>query len=374
MKNILLLIIVTILVGQDCYIHSYVIYVLVVALFFISDFKTFFYARNNLVLPLVFLSIYSLLQFWNMSQRTLLEAGLLLLGILCFTFRKAYQVNIKLINIIIGIVLLFNIINRNHFDINYSNYINSDIGYEANMISFILPFFFYYWMRKKDFLFVLIDISLVLMSGKRIALLACFVGFLYFILRRWLEKSWFPYFMVGLNLFYLFVSFLLAYDYFDNLVFQWFDMSINQFTMGRFELYKIVFERIKIFDDYKWLYGIGLGNVEQYIKIGHTSILHNDILRVFCEFGIVVFILFFYLIYKVQYTYQWGYILIWNILLMTDNTLIYVPVVFSIGLFIDTEFIDSKHHYSNFSNKKKKKYSMKQLRMLRNNLLHDFIK
>lgn len=337
MNKIITILIYIILIGVDLGLNSYLLYIFVLILFFLGDFSHLYYPRNNLVTPFLILSLYALSQFWQMSQRTVLEIGLLILGVLCFTFRRPYRVNIKKLNVCVGIVLLLQFFMSSALvQVTYLNYLNSDIGYESSMLSFIIPFFFYYWLSRNDKLFILINMSLVLIAGKRIALLACFVGVFYYLCKRWLQRKWFPFIMISVNLLYLFFSFLLAEEFFDDLCFQWFGMSVNQLTMGRFELYRIVMDKVDIMDEYRYLYGIGLGNTENYLILGINR-LHNDVLKIFFEFGIIVFCIFFYYIYNQQKPNQWGYILIWNVLLMTDNTLTYVPVIFAIGILIDSE-------------------------------------
>lgn len=72
-------------------------------------------------------------------------------------------------------------------------------------------------------------------------------------------------------------------------------MPINQFTMGRYELYNTAINRSNILEGANFIWGIGNGNV---LPLLEGARLHNDVLKIFIENGLVVFVLFFVILYQ----------------------------------------------------------------------------
>lgn len=135
-----------------------------------------------------------------------------------------------------------------------------------------------------------------------------------------------------MNIAYLLVTFLIISDFFSNFIDDITGMPINQFTMGRYELYNTAINRSNILEGANFIWGIGNGNV---LPLLEGARLHNDVLKIFIENGLVVFVLFFVILYQKKWYFAWGFIFVQNVLFFTDNTLIYVPVIFATCLFID---------------------------------------
>ena len=344
MDFVIFCIVFLILVGLNLGIHSYIIYSFVILLFFIRFKYLTLVPRNSICVPFVLIILFSFTKIWQISTRTLFESVFLLLAIICFFGRKRFDVNIKRLNTLIALALFANLfLSRQSLHVDMNGFSHSDIGYESPIFSFILPFFLYYWLNRRKYFFCLLNAPLILLSGKRIALIAVIVGLLFFFFQnrlRNLNRNLIKAVILFANFSYLQITFLLSSGSFDYISYQLFDVSVSQFTMGRYELYAYIIEKVEIFSNFRWLYGIGLGNTEKILNafIEH-SILHNDILKLFLETGGVATFFFFYFLYNTKMFWQWGYLIIWNVILMTDNTLIYVPIVFALCLMIDAESI-----------------------------------
>lgn len=274
------------------------------------------------------------------------DAGLMFIGILCFLSRKRFSINLKLINFIMMATTLYSL-RSGTLSLTYENYLNSDIGYESAMLSFVYPFFVVYWAKKNRYLMGA-NLLFILLAGKRIGILAALVGvaYVYIMDRREMtmkQVTFFKYILIAVNFAYLIVTFLLMSDFFNGFVSEQFGMSINQFTMGRYELYNTAVDEAELFVGHNWLTGIGTGNILPLI-IGQG--LHNDLLRLLLENGIVVFSLFIYLVYDIRYFKQWSIIIVQNVLWMTDNTLIYIPVIFAACLFVSIMNAEEKAEQS----------------------------
>ena len=343
MNAIRFLLIYFIIVGVNLNINSYYVYFFVLLLFFFNNEKKIsLNYRNSICIPIILLVVFSLIKVWQISTRTLMDCGLLVLGTICYWNNKRFFVDVKLLNQLIWAgLLLCLIVNGGTIHLGMTDFLTSDIGYESAMFAYTLPFFMYYWLKRGNKRYVIINIICILLAGKRIALLAILVGLGYYYCDKRFNIKKIKSLIIAANVIYLFFTFSLAAGYFDEFIQDSTGFTVNQLTMGRFELYNSVIENVDIFKHHTWLYGIGLGNSNIVIEetLEEAGILHNDLLKIFIECGLVIFMLFFFLLYDIRKKWQWGYIIIWNVILLTDNTLIYVPVIFTLCLMLDSEFI-----------------------------------
>ena len=66
--------------------------------------------------------------------------------------------------------------------------------------------------------------------------------------------------------------------------------------------------------------------------IGHKYLLHSDLMKITLEYGLLVFIGFFGLAYAFKSLAARMFWLYFNILMLTDNVLIYGYLIFALGL------------------------------------------
>lgn len=315
----------------------YISYFLVLLLFFIRiPSLTLHNCWQPYTQSMLLLVVFSIPWVLLIDVDTMRDSGLILLGISCFLNAKPLSCNVKAINVIMLMATCYGIFKTGSLNLTAENYLHSDIGYESSMLSFIYPFFSIYWAIKKNKVWVLIDLAFGLVSGKRIAFLATLVGIIYvcFLLRGISRRKIqiLRLILISMNIAYLLVTFLIISDFFSNFIDDITGMPINQFTMGRYELYNTAINRSNILEGANFIWGIGNGNV---LPLLEGARLHNDVLKIFIENGLVVFVLFFVILYQKKWYFAWSFIFVQNVLFFTDNTLIYVPVIFATCLFID---------------------------------------
>ena len=130
------------------------------------------------------------------------------------------------------------------------------------------------------------------------------------------------------------MSYLFVTGYFDDIIGEITGLSVNQVTMGRQGLYSGAMDVKSQNIVSIVMYGIGLGNISTFIN-SDGELLHNDVLRIFIENGLLVFSLFFLCLYKKLDLKEKGVIIVLNVLFLTDNTFFYPPVIFTLFLMLD---------------------------------------
>jgi len=135
---------------------------------------------------------------------------------------------------------------------------------------------------------------LVLVSAKRIVLLATIAGLAFMIFAKYLYKrddqknSWYR-----LIIYSALMAFMFSVAIYLPFIFQEigerFDVSANAFSMGRLEGQEIAYEALRRSSWLKLLLGHGLGQVDIYASMawGRDNLIHNDYLRMLIDLGIV---------------------------------------------------------------------------------------
>ncbi len=140
-------------------------------------------------------------------------------------------------------------------------------------------------------------------------------------------KTYIPWVAVIFNLLYFTCSYNLAKGNFDDVIFEYTGLSSNAFTMGKESLYVNNFAHYQIDNIFHFVFGIGS------ISIFMDRQLHNDIMKIMIENGCLIFMIFWFFFYRNCGIRILPYLLYLNLLFMTDNTLIYVPVIFFMCFF-----------------------------------------
>lgn len=164
---------------------------------------------------------------------------------------------------------------------------------------------------------------------KRIAVLAIALVFLVWITKRqfgeWLLR---PIVMVPANLAAVFLLLMYGSGALDSLIVLSTGMDANQLGMGRKALLSMPSREIFGSPESFLFFGTGPGGgydlTSQTLRyaIGKVN-LHSDLVKILYEYGFVVFCLFFGLAYRAKsYAVRLAFLYV-NILLLTDNVLIY---------------------------------------------------
>lgn len=294
---------------------------------------------DNIVIAFLFLCLSSFVRIWEYSSRMILDVSLTLMGVLPFLNNKIVSIDIRKLNFF-AILFLFISTYGQLNSISLSSLstflINSDLQTESMMLSFIFPFFCMFFLINKKYTFFIINIICTIIAGKRISLLAILIcSFLYVLLSRMSIKKYekikwmIPVLALLFNILYLFLSYQLASGGLSDLIFEYTGLSSNAFTMGRESLYSTAFTEFKTSDVFDVLFG-----ESKIYDIVESNRLHNDIMIIWMENGLIIFCVFWLLLYRKCNIETLVYSLILNILFMTDNTLVYVPVLFFACFFI----------------------------------------
>ncbi|MBR8537379.1 O-antigen ligase family protein [Carboxylicivirga sediminis] len=209
-------------------------------------------------------------------------------------------------------------------------------------ISFVFGFIALYYFFKREKLLFLLSLIGILLTLKRIVLLSLFVVIICYLLPKGLKKIVLnKYLIISLNALVVLFSIFLAQGYWDEMIWNYFGISPEFLTMGRTRIYDTVL-RVIDFNDLKiWMLGTGQGNTTNILfASGTEDLLHNDILKLFLEHGIIIWGLFMFFLYKFSKGLQVYVTLFYNILLLTDNILIY-PICYFLYLLIYLSFSEN---------------------------------
>lgn len=183
----------------------------------------------------------------------------------------------------------------------------------------------------------LLALLLCVLTLKRIIVLASLVTIIVMLLPRGLTSRVLrPLPMILLNALFLLIVVLYTKGQLDQLITGWTHQSANQLGMGRQALYRQPVEELLRHPVQYIFYGVGPGGIYDVIKRGFAYFgkpnLHNDSLKILVEYGGIVWVAFFGILYRNQPIERRCVMLFLNIVLLTDNSLIYPFFIFSMGL------------------------------------------
>ena len=203
--------------------------------------------------------------------------------------------------------------------------------------SFLFGLYVLWFMYRGKKYLMLLSLLLVVVSFKRVVLLAIFLAmFVYVFLSFYSVRSLAVVFLKRLLYFlpflFLVASIGFASGYFSAFVNEHFDYSIDHLTMGRFVMASYVYDVMS--NGHLVFFGSGPGSVYanvDSITQGRDVNLHNDYLKLYLEYGVLGFFVFFSLLYRgvmnnsSHFSVFWLYLCV---LFFTDNVLVYPQVLF----------------------------------------------
>lgn len=181
----------------------------------------------------------------------------------------------------------------------------------------------------KEFLLATLFAFLTL---KRIVLIAIFICILVQFSPSFFKRLIFlPVSMVLINCTILITLLLYGSGAFDATILEWTGKSANAFGMGRKVLYSAAATEV-MREPVQFILGLGPGTAYELATanlFAHAKEnLHSDLIKIFIEYGAVIFILFFALLYLNADPRIRLLMLYSNVLFVTDNTLIYPFYIF----------------------------------------------
>lgn len=329
-----LLLVSIILCGLDLNVNSYFIYIVLIL------YAIFFYKRLSLTsqpglvtatIIIVFISLFRVGQY---SEYLFTDCFLMVLGFLPMIFNAKFDVKISVLNLICVVCLLVSQWdNLSDFNLSTDSIINSDIGTEANILPFILPLFAIRNLERKEYKMFIVNVIMTVIAGKRISFLGLVIACLaYLFLQMGKNKKYdliLKLSIVIVVVLYLSITQMLVLGVFDDYIFQKTGLSANAFTMGRLNRYSLIVNDQNV----NYLFGIGIGNTCSYYELESFNRIHNDIYKLFVENGVLLFILYWWIVLRKTSGKSLIYLVYLTVLFMTDNVLVYAPFMFAFGYF-----------------------------------------
>ncbi|MEM0940071.1 MAG: O-antigen ligase family protein [Bacteroidota bacterium] len=225
------------------------------------------------------------------------------------------------------------IVNLDKFIFQSFNILYSKSPFESGLSHLMGLVFVFAIVRKKSWL-ILPSILLLFLLSKRIAILSSIIILTTLVVVRTFPKKirWSITIccIFLMNLSFICVVYDIVYgDILDSLTRFYFGISLDAFAMGRLGIYS----NLSALANYKsLLFGNGIGHVNLYLRnfpqyegLGYNP--HSDVLRLMLEFGILLFITWFYFLYQSftalkNYRYLFFPLYI-NMLMLTDNVILY---------------------------------------------------
>lgn len=185
----------------------------------------------------------------------------------------------------------------------------------------------------------LLALAMCILTLKRIVVLGAALTIVLTLLpRRWVDLLLRPVPMLLLNALYLWLVIQYSQGNFDRLIFEYTGQSGNQFGMGRQWAYQYPVQQLLRHPIESVFYGVGPGGIYDLMKGGWSFLakvnLHNDSLKILVEYGGIVWLAFFTALYWLRDVRLRLVMLFYNVLLLTDNCLIYTYVIFGLGLVV----------------------------------------
>ena len=256
------------------------------------------------------------------------DAVFLLAYLLPLAFLPVCTVNIKNTFLASTIFFLFVSFGKLGGDFNF-NILESGSSFEHSEFGFIFSFFLLYFVTRGEFKLAIIATILAILSLKRIALLGSIVAWAIYAINpeRLMPRKQIAIIAALVNVAIIFLMKFTTTEEFNSLIYELTEKSANHFTMGRSTLYSFIFDHTSI----QWFYGIGPGAIYSFASSAFDSsnrvLLHSDLLKLGIELGAVFLFMFFYMLYK-ERKLALEQIVLLNIILLTDNVLIYASVMF----------------------------------------------
>ncbi|NNL78263.1 MAG: hypothetical protein HKO68_18180, partial [Desulfobacterales bacterium] len=201
------------------------------------------------------------------------------------------KVNIKLFNLLFIAVFLVKAVLAGQFGVfalSQISLIDSKSALESTL-AFPLGLFAIFFLYKKNYLWFLLNVVIVVLAFKRVVLfgvVACVL--LFFIPRRIRAVLLSPYIITTAILLGVVFQLTLAVGEFDSFIKDAFGISTNHLLMGRQELW----QRAIDFTDFNFwsfsYYGVGHGTLTNFLEGSYSMnrvLLHNDFLLILFENG-----------------------------------------------------------------------------------------
>jgi hypothetical protein len=276
------------------------------------------------IIPFLFLLTVAVATSYNagiVGLKSLYFVFVYVLTFTLFSFRSSKPSMLALNLLILAAFIVSSVLfahPKNPEGISSFSLLKSTSSFESTL-SFPLSLMAAYWLLKKKYMLSLVNGVLMVLSLKRIAILAFLAVLLLVLLpkpmRKWLTH---PTAILVSALAAVLLSVEFASGSFDEVILQVFGTSPDTIVLGRRTGWEQELDRVGYDHASFFFYGIGHGGV---------FLLHNDLLAIVVQYGWIALMVFAYLLGR-QGTVQERVMCLWLlVLLTTDNVLIYQHVM-----------------------------------------------
>ena len=288
--------------------------------------------RENL--PFVFLSVLSLLSITDWDVNILKKIYFLYVFTVPFVLFDFSRVRVDYRWVAIYLILLgvANGAMRTRYGLGGEFSIEDSRSFLESTFAFPLAMVSLHLLLSRKYFWSIASFMFSILFLKRVAILAFVIGLFISLMPRRVKGIILSPPLLTLSVAGVVVlSILFAQGYFDHYIFQYFDRSPNDLSKGRQVLWESALRATK-FDYADFLFwGVGVGKVvtdlQSALHVGRV-LLHNDLLSLVLEIGILPFIVFVYLLFNIKYLRGRLFALFLAILFATDNVIIYQHVMF----------------------------------------------
>ena len=202
-----------------------------------------------------------------------------------------------------------------------------------NTFAFPLGLLCLYFFLYRRYLWGLVAVIFLILFLKRIVFVALGLSLVVWLLPATLRRVILnPVAAIIVALIIIWFSVEFSQGNFDRLIFEYLDISPNQLSQGRQMLWISILRSVN-FDYESFLFwGEGVGKIKSSLEaVVHVEkiLLHNDLLSLVLEIGLLFYIIFIYLFADLRYDAAKLFSFFMLVLFATDNVLIYQHVMFT---------------------------------------------
>jgi len=304
--------------------------------------------KNNPVNAAFFLLIINgILHLPFLNETGYSQLFFILAALLPLLVFKQFVINWRFVSIIYMIGFLLVIVGRKvSIDFSLENFFKSDTSsVETNQHPFVFGILALFFLYKKDKIFFLLNLIFVILSFKRIVFLGVVAAIPFVFIERnhrtiLKNNRWL--FLVP-NVIALFIIVSFTQGLYDDLIKSITGLSAGYFTMGRNIIYEPIVNKFFEMNLFEKLFGLGQAFAYNLSISYINDAVHNDLLVLLIDQGIIFFSLFFLLLYKSRIVFP---IIFSNMLYLTDNTLIYTFYLFVFFLLVNNLNTTNENTYS----------------------------
>jgi len=296
-----------------------------------------------IVRPFLFLILSSLAMTLQAEYDELSTVLIVAAYVLPFILLKVPALNVKAINLFA--IATYSTIAFDSLFVHLQVDITQSYSSAENAVfAFVFGLLSLYFFYRKKWIYVLVNIFFLVAAGKRSAVGATFLLMLLwtFIPRNILLIIFRPSIMVLGNIMVVLFLCYFSLGTFDKQVRFITGKSANEFAFGRQSLYLPFVEEMS--DDVTkfMFYGDGWGSSRMILEDNFSlrkdmKNVHSDLLRLVYELGGLSFVIFIYLWYQKANAKQLFYTMYMNMIFITDNSLVYITVMFMYLIIYDLE-------------------------------------